>query len=181
MLKHLSVHALLVLLIAVAALPALAQKTGEKEAGTRDLAAFNLGESHLAIQGYDPVAYFPEGGGAPKKGDEKLALEHEGVVYHFASEANREAFKKEPEKYEPQHGGWCSYAMAKGKKVEIDPNEFSIRDGRLFLLYSAKVTKWWKDDETNLIPKADTEWKKTTESPAPKGKAKAKGSGSKQE
>lgn len=86
----------------------------------------NLGKGGLALQGYDPVAYFPEGGGEPKPGKAGLTVTRHGVTYRFASEAHRELFLENPARYEPAFGGWCAYAMAEGDKVEIDPTSFLI-------------------------------------------------------
>ena len=73
-------------------------------------------------------------------------------------------FIKSPSSYEPQYGGWCSYAMGStGEKVEIDPETFKIVDGKLNLFYNAyfnNTLKSWNKDEVNLKRKADGNWKK---------------------
>ena len=97
----------------------------------------NVPKSRLAIDGYDPVAYFPEGGAEPRKGEKNLTVNYRGATYSFATEANRERFRHEPSKYEPAYGGWCAYAMASDDRVEIDPKSFLIEDGSL-LLYLAR-------------------------------------------
>ncbi len=130
----------------------------------------------LAIEGYDPVAYFPEGGGKPTKGNEKFSLDHDGITYRFASQANLDRFRADPAKYEPAHGGWCSYAMgAKGEKVEVDPKSYVVSDGRLFLFYKsifADTRSDWLKDKA-LEQKADTNWKKVSgESPHMGGRMK---------
>ena len=79
----------------------------------REAAAFHH-ENGLVIGGYDPVAYSQ---GAASMGDEGITVEHRGLTYRFATEANREAFLNDPDRYEPAYGGWCAYAMAKGQKV----------------------------------------------------------------
>lgn len=120
-------------------------------------------EPQLAIDGYDPVAYFPEGGGKPAKGKKELSLTHRGVTYRFANAANRDAFKASPDKYEPAYGGWCAYAMADDRRVEIDPKAFKITDGRLYLFYRDLFTDTrdpWNKDEAGLTAKADAAWKK---------------------
>ena len=123
--------------------------------------AFNL-ESKVALQGYDPVAYFSQKKAV--KGKSTLAATYEGVVYNFSSQANKDAFVKAPASYEPQYGGWCAYAMGNsGEKVEIDPSTFKIVDGKLYLFYNAyfnNTLKSWNKDETNLKKKADSNWKK---------------------
>jgi len=127
---------------------------------------YNLGKKKLAMKGYDPVSYFEEGGGKPRKGDKKIELVHAGVRYRFASEANREKFRKAPQKYEPAYGGWCAYAMASGDKVSVDPEAYRIRDGRLLLFYRKRglfgttdTRDPWKKDEAKLQGRADRNWK----------------------
>lgn len=122
---------------------------------------FNL-EKGLAIEGYDPVAYFTQHKAV--KGDKANAFTNQGVTYYFSTAANRELFKKEPSKYEPAYGGWCAYAMgAKGEKVEVDPETFTITDGRLFLFYNKffnNTLKDWNKDAQHLRMQADANWNK---------------------
>ncbi len=122
---------------------------------------YNL-EKGVAIQGYDPVAYFKQKKAV--KGKAIIATTYEGVAYNFSSQANKEIFIKSPASYEPQYGGWCSYAMgATGEKVEVDPETFKIVDGKLNLFYNAffnNTLKTWNKDEANLKKKADANWKK---------------------
>lgn len=124
-------------------------------------AQFNL-EKGVAIQGYDPVAYFTQNKAV--KGKKEFAVAAEGVTYYFSTAENKELFKKDFKKYEPQYGGWCAYAMgATSEKVEIDPETFKIAGGKLYLFYHSwtnnTLTKWNKD-EANLKPKADASWTK---------------------
>lgn len=122
---------------------------------------FNL-ENKVAIQGYDPVAYFTQKKAV--KGKAALASNYEGVTYYFSSQANAAAFVKSPANYEPQYGGWCAYAMgSNAEKVEINPETFKIMDGKLYLFYNAyfnNTLKSWNKDEVNLKKKAETNWKK---------------------
>lgn len=124
---------------------------------------YNLADG-LAIQGYDPVAYFAEGGGKATEGKSSLSFTYEGVTYRFANQANLDKFKANPERYEPAHGGWCTYAMgAKGEKVEVDPKSFVIKEGRLFLFYKDffnDTRAEFKSDQANLTKKADTSWQR---------------------
>ncbi len=139
------------------------EPAAKRAEGTRDVSLYNLPKSHLAIEGYDPVSYFPEGGGKPMKGLELFQAEHGGVTYRFASKENMAAFQADPAKYEPAYGGWCAYAMAKGKKVEVDPKSFTLTGGRLNLFYkglfSDTRSDWLKDDAA-LKKNADESWKK---------------------
>jgi len=129
----------------------------------RDLKKYNVDKEALALGGYDPVAYFKEGGGKPARGSKEIVHVHEGVTYRFATEKNREAFKKDPARYEPAYGGWCAYAMASDSRVEIDPKSFLVTDGRLYLFYKGLFNdtraKWNKKPD-DLRVKADAAWKK---------------------
>lgn len=120
---------------------------------------FNI-EDGLAIQGYDPVAYFSEGKAV--KGGKEHAVYHQGVTYYFESAANAASFKKEPAKYEPQYGGWCAYAMgAKGEKVPVDPKTFKVLNGKLYLFYNRLFNNTltsWNKDEPHLQQQADKNW-----------------------
>ncbi len=120
---------------------------------------FNL-EKGLAIQGYDPVAYFLQNKAI--KGNKQFAVLAEGVTYYFSSAANKDQFVKDYKKYEPQYGGWCAYAMgATNEKVEIDPGTFKILNGKLYLFYHSWVNNTlnkWNKDEASLKAKADKNW-----------------------
>lgn len=122
---------------------------------------FNTYKNHLAIQGYDPVAYFEKGKAV--KGTGTYRFEYKGIIYHFSSEEHKSLFEKNPSKYEPQYGGWCAYAMGDdGDKVEINPSTFKIVDGKLYLFYnkSGENTKvYWNEDEDELMKEGNKNWK----------------------
>ena len=122
---------------------------------------FNL-EDGIAIQGFDPVTYFTLNKAV--KGNKDVLLMERGVVYYFLNNENRELFKKNPEKYAPEYGGWCAYAMgSKGEKVSIDPGTFKIVNNRLYLFYNHffnNTLKDWNKDEVNLRTMADNNWNK---------------------
>lgn len=125
------------------------------------IANYNLGPDKLALKGYDPVAYFTKN--AALKGDRANNAQRGGITYYFASEENKKLFTELPEKYLPTYGGWCATAMAKGEKVEIDPTNFKVTNGRLFLFYKGlwgNALKDWNKDEAVLTVKADSNWKK---------------------
>ncbi len=121
---------------------------------------YNVPADRLAVVGYDPVSYFD---GKPTKGDERWTLKIDGIVYRFASDSNLQRFITEPAKFKPTYGGWCATAMAKGEKVEIDPLNYKITDGRLFLFYNGfwgNAIKDWNKSESKLTTDADRSWKK---------------------
>ncbi len=124
---------------------------------------FNTEKNGLAIKGYDPVAYFESNKAIEGKSSISLILD--GITYNFSTPQNKELFRINPSKYEPQYGGWCAYAMgSSNEKVEIDPATFKITNGKLYLFYHTWVnntlTKWNKE-EISLKNKADINWSKT--------------------
>jgi YHS domain-containing protein len=122
---------------------------------------FNLDDG-VAIRGYDPVCYFSQN--KALKGNKELSFSDHGIKYYFATESNRRLFQADPQKYEPQYGGWCAYAMGHdGSKVDIDPETFKIINGKLFLFYNHffnNTLKSWNQDESGLHARADANWQK---------------------
>jgi YHS domain-containing protein len=122
---------------------------------------YNL-DNGLAIEGYDPVAYFKQGKAI--KGKKENAYTYKGATYRFATLEAKKIFEATPEAYQPQYGGWCAYAMgAVGEKVEVDPETFKIIDGKLYLFYNAyfnNTLTTWNKDEKNLLLKASANWSK---------------------
>ena len=128
----------------------------------RDERHFNLAKDGLAIEGYDPVAYFQEGGGKATPGDPAITHTINKTTYRFVSAANRDLFTAHPDKYEPAYGGWCAYAMgAKGEKVSVNPKAYLVSEGHLFLFYKTFLTdtrKHWIEEAEALESAADTHW-----------------------
>ena len=104
------------------------------------------------------MAYFAEG--KPVKGKEGLKYRWRGADWHFSSTENRARFEQNPSKYAPQYGGYCAYAMSDGKYAPIDPDEWTIRDGKLYLNYSNRIQKKWLKDVGRYIERADAQWAK---------------------
>jgi YHS domain-containing protein len=116
----------------------------------------NLDKSGVAIQGYDPVAFFTDN--KPVKGKPELSARYHGALYFFASKEHRDTFKADPAKYEPSFGGYCAYGVSRGKLVEIDVEAFQIVDGRLLLQYSKDVREKFNQDSKGNLMKADSNW-----------------------
>ena len=111
-----------------------------------------------AIKGYDPVAYFTQG--EPMEGKGAHSYEWMGATWYFASAENMELFAGGPEKYAPQYGGYCAYAVSQGYTAKIDPDAWKIVDNKLYLNFSLKVQKLWEEDIPGYITKADANWPK---------------------
>lgn len=114
------------------------------------------GRSDTAILGYDTVAYFTDG--KPTKGQDALAYEWMGAKWKFASQAHLDMFKASPEKYAPQHGGYCAYGVSQDNLVSIEADKFKILDGKLYLNYDADVQTKWLKDPAGFIKLADTKF-----------------------
>ncbi|MGL5116399.1 MAG: YHS domain-containing (seleno)protein [Beijerinckiaceae bacterium] len=119
-------------------------------------AQVNVSSAKIALQSHDPVAYFTAG--KPVLGSEKFSSEHEGAIYRFASDENLKAFKADPAKYAPLHGGFCQQGAANGKKLDGDPNLFRVADGKLAVYsYPAAREAFLKDPAANA-QKARDNW-----------------------
>ncbi|MBC7281372.1 YHS domain-containing (seleno)protein [Hoeflea sp.] len=116
----------------------------------------NMSTSGLAIDGHDPVAYFTMNRAVP--GDAAITASHEGATYRFASEEHRALFVADPKKYVPQYGGYCAYGAAQGYKAPVEPDKFTVVDGKLYLNYNGAVQSTWVKDTAGYIEKADAFW-----------------------
>jgi len=116
----------------------------------------NLDKSGVAIQGYDPVAFFTDG--KPVKGKAEFLARHDGALYYFSSKEHRDLFKADPAKYEPIFGGYCAFGVSKNKLVEIDVDAFQIMDGHLLLQYSKGVRDNFNKDAKGNLAKANANW-----------------------
>jgi YHS domain-containing protein len=107
----------------------------------------------LALKGYDPVAYFTDG--KPTQGKPEFETVFDGARYRFASTENMDRFKADPDRYAPQFGGACAYALSKGVRVEADPTVWRIVDDKLYVFAATKVLPEVDADPRSLIAKAD--------------------------
>jgi YHS domain-containing protein len=112
--------------------------------------------NNLAIDGYDPVAYFTER--RPVKGSSEFHSDFQGSTFQFVSASHRDAFAEDPSKYVPQYGGFCAYGTAKGYKAVIDPAAFTVVGDKLYLNYSEAVRTRWLSDVPSYLQKADANW-----------------------
>lgn len=124
---------------------------------------FNEQKGFIA-QGYDVVAYFNN---KAVKGNQKFEAAYNNMHFRFSSQENLNTFLKNPEKYIPQFGGYCAYAIgAKNQKYSINPETFEIRDDKLYLFYNAWGTNtlelWLKENPNDLVKKGDQNWSKIT-------------------
>jgi YHS domain-containing protein len=113
-------------------------------------------KSGVAINGYDPVAYFEQGQAI--KGEDQFVYNWQGADWHFSNQQNLDSFKTNPEKFAPQYGGYCAYGLYEGHKAPTDPNAWTIVDGKLYFNYNLKVREMWRDKKEEKIKIADKNW-----------------------
>jgi YHS domain-containing protein len=110
----------------------------------------------VAIKGFDPVAYFQENKAV--EGNNTINYKWSGSIWKFTSEENLEKFKKQPERYAPQYGGFCAYGASENHLSPTDPEAFTIVDNKLYLNYSKKVKELWIKNTEQRILKANEYW-----------------------
>lgn len=102
----------------------------------------------LAIQGYDPVAYFTMG--APVPGVPGLEHVWDEQRYRFSRAEHRDLFKADPVRYAPQFGGFCAQALSRGEVLEANPQYWLVSDGRLYLFGKPVGPQLFQQDADNV-------------------------------
>jgi YHS domain-containing protein len=123
---------------------------------TATIAPVNATSEGVAIKGYDPVAYFTQN--RPVQGSAEFEYPWNGAKWRFATAQHSELFIADPEKYAPRYGGYCAYAVSQGKTADIDPNAWTVFEGRLYLNLNKEVQGLWEKDMKDYIRKADENW-----------------------
>jgi YHS domain-containing protein len=116
----------------------------------------NLDRDGVALEGYDPVAYFTDS--KPVKGSPPFRSSYDGAAYIFASADHKAKFDAEPARYVPQFGGYCAYAASIDTISPIDPQYWEIVDDRLVLQHNKKAWDLWHKDAAGNLVKADQNW-----------------------
>ena len=120
----------------------------------------NVDANGVILDGYDPVAFFTDN--KPVKGDPQFQHTYEEAVYHFANQQHLDLFKANPEKYKPQFGAWCAYAVSLGRTAPIDVSTFSIIEGRLVIQHNQKAVNGWNKNPAGNLQLANKYWPKVT-------------------
>lgn len=144
--------------VALAEASAAAAAATSEKAGNSTPADNSAAATMIAIQGYDPVAYFLDL--RPEMGSAQFEYRWKGMTYRFTSASHRAAFVKEPDKYAPQYGGYSAFDIYHGRIAAGDPTLWSVYDGRLYLNGSEVERKKWLTDFVDYIESADNKWPK---------------------
>ncbi|MGE0812648.1 MAG: YHS domain-containing (seleno)protein [Vicinamibacterales bacterium] len=119
-------------------------------------APVNVDADGVTLHGYDAVAYFTDGKAVP--GSPAHEYVWQGARWRFASAAHKDAFAAAPERYAPQFGGYCAWAVSRNYVADIDPMAFAVVDGKLYVNYSLLVQARWRLDRDANIAKGARNW-----------------------
>ena len=115
-----------------------------------------MDDDNVAINGFDAVTFFKDN--APKEGKAEFSLEWNGAKWYFSSVENRDLFGKSPEKYAPQFGGYCAWAVSHGYTANGDPNVWKIVNRKLYLIYNLQIKEKWETEQQTLIQEGEKHW-----------------------
>ena len=110
----------------------------------------------LAIDGYDPVAFYTDG--KPLPGSPDFELQYGGAVWRFCNFGNRAAFAERPDIYMPEFGGYDPVGVARGVAVAGKPDIWLISDGRLLLFYDSHRLETFAADPERITRAAERKW-----------------------
>jgi hypothetical protein len=143
----------------IAILAAFGLVTGRfaAEAATTERVVVNR-YSGLAIEGFDPVAYFIDR--EPVQGSPDFEASQAGAVWRFRNEGNRASFVAHPEVYGPQFGGYDPVDVARGVTFAGNPRFWVIADDRLYLFGLEQHRDEFAADPGRFVRPARARWPK---------------------
>lgn len=112
--------------------------------------------SSSALSGFDPVAYFTQN--KPVKGNKKFVFKYKGAKWYFSTAENLEKFKSNSDKFAPQYGGYCAWAVAQGNTAEGNPNHWTVYNDKLYLNYDETIQNKWLNKIEHFVSDADKNW-----------------------
>ena len=134
------------------------QDNSQKVAKSGPTTKVNVDSQGVILRGYDVVAYFKQG--KPVQGNPAFESTYQGAIYLFASSVDKTDFEKDPAKYAPRYGGFCSYAATLGILGDVEgPDAFAVYKGRLYICGNQSSLKQFKANIDTNIGKADANWR----------------------
>ncbi len=121
------------------------------------LSLYNIDENGLALQGYDPVDLFRLKD--PTPGKPEFSATYQERLYHFSSKFNKKTFLKNPERYEPQYGGWCTYYISLGFQRKIDVNFIVFKNDKIYAFSGIIPQVRFLENQESMLKRADIRWK----------------------
>ena len=110
---------------------------------------------NVAAEGYDVVTFFS---GKPQLGKPEFSTFFEGADWFFFSQANKDLFLTNPDLFAPPFGGYCAWAVSKGKLAPGNAEYWFVEDGRLYFNYNARIKRRWERKRARYIQSADKRW-----------------------
>lgn len=122
---------------------------------------YNIDDSKIALNGYSPVSYLDLE--LAQRGSKEYVSEIDGVKYFFTSSEQKKSFDANPNKYQPQFGGWCATGVAINAKFRVDPNKFVVKDGKYYLFLNSievdALQVWNENGHDQMVKNANNNWK----------------------
>ena len=112
--------------------------------------------SGLAIEGFDPVAYFTDA--RPVRGLPDFEAAEAGAVWRFHNASNRDAFAAHPKIYGPQFGGYDPIDVARGVTFAGNPRFFVVTGQRLYLFGREESRNAFAADPGRFLKEAQARW-----------------------
>jgi hypothetical protein len=112
--------------------------------------------SGLAIDGYDPVAFFTDG--KAETGSGNFELRYAGAIWRFLNSGNLTAFTQWPNVYMPQYGGYDPVDVARGVAVPGNPREWAVVGERLFLFYDSTQREKFLSNPARYLVTSQRRW-----------------------
>jgi hypothetical protein len=112
--------------------------------------------SGLAIEGFDPVAYFTDARAAQGLPDFEAA--EAGAVWRFRNEGNRASFVAHPEIYGPQFGGYDPIDLGRGVTCAGNPRFWLVTGQRLYLFGREENRDAFAGDPARFLDGANARW-----------------------
>jgi hypothetical protein len=112
--------------------------------------------SGLAIEGFDPVAYFADG--VAEVGREQFEASEAGAVWRFRNEGNRASFVAHPDIYGPQFGGYDPIDLARGVTVAGNPRFWLVSGQRLYLFSREETRAAFAGNPSPVLRNATQRW-----------------------
>jgi len=110
----------------------------------------------LAIEGFDPVAYFIDAAATPGRPD--FEFHYRGVIWRFRNPGNRAAFAGNPGDYEPRFGGYDPIAMGRGAPTPGNPQIWLIWEHKLYLFFDPRTREEFAADPQGIVMQAEARW-----------------------
>jgi hypothetical protein len=118
--------------------------------------------NHIAIKGYDTVAYFTDGRAV--KGSSQFEYVYDDARWLFSNSAHREMFVADPDRYMPRYGSYCAACIATKTCAALfpahpaDPEAWTIVDGKLYMFGGKNVIDRWRANSAENIRQGNAHW-----------------------